>query len=132
MYFLIGKKLERNFSQAKLVTLSQFWVIHCMQECALNSANSQVEIAKEMFVSEATISKHIEKLQSQKFLKRSVDSKNRRRHILEITDKGKQIYEKSQKLLNAELEKIFSKIKNKDKKTILTNFRQILENLNKN
>lgn len=132
MYFLMGKRLEKKFLDAKFFTFSQFWVIHCILVCAHDSENSQAEIAKGMFVSEATISKHIEKLQKLKFLKSEIDPKSRRRHILKVTEKGKVVYEKAQKVLNQELEKIFYKIKESDKKIILKNFVQILENINNN
>jgi MarR family transcriptional regulator, transcriptional regulator for hemolysin len=132
IYFLIGKNIEKKFSMEKVFTMSQYWVVHCIVECSADSKDSQVEIAKTMFVSEATISKHIEKLRDQKYLIREVDIHNRRKHILKITEKGKKIYEKAEKILNKELEKIFQNIKEKDKQIILKNFRQILININNN
>lgn len=130
IYFMLGKRLEKLFASEKLFTLSQFWVMHCIRECAVDSESSQSEISKAMFVSEATISKHIEKLKKQKFLTREIDKKNRRKHILNITDKGKILYEKSQMVLQAELDKIFYKVNEKDKNILLTNFQQIIININ--
>jgi DNA-binding MarR family transcriptional regulator len=130
IYFSLGKYFEKKFSDAKLITFSQFWVIHCLLECEVTRQNSQKAIADIMHVSEATVSKHIEKLVKLGVLKRKIDKENRRKNLLEITKKGEDIYKESRKILDHELKNIFSQVKKTSEIEVINVFKNIIKKIN--
>lgn len=128
MYFSLGKHFEKRFSQAKLITFSQFWVLHSILHCK-KFDSSQAAVAKNMHITEATLSKHIQKLVTLKFLERKVDEKNRRKHILTVSKNGLRQYEKGDALLRTDLKNIFADVGAKNGEMIVKNFENILKKL---
>lgn len=129
IYFALGKHMEKKFAECCKLTFSQFWIVHCVVECKNEKENSQSFIAKVMHLSEATVSKHIEKLVKLDVLKKRIDKKNRRQFILEITKKGDKEYQKSVTTLSYELDKIFGKVEKTHESIVTNNFKIILENI---
>ncbi len=51
----------------------------------------QKDIANHFYVSEANIARSLKKLEKNGFVKRQIDEKNKRRRLISLTDKGKEI-----------------------------------------
>lgn len=127
IYFSLEKHFEKRFSQAKLITFSQFWVLHCIIHCKDSFDTSQTAVAKKMHITEATLSKHIQKLVELRFLERKIDEKNRRKHILSVSKSGLSQYAKGDAVLRNDLKKIFGDVSKKSGEMIIKNFENILK-----
>ncbi|MCX6756807.1 MAG: MarR family transcriptional regulator [Candidatus Nomurabacteria bacterium] len=97
--------------------------------CSLELPVSQSLIAERLYLTEATVSRHVSTLVSLGLLSRTDDKENRRKHIINITTKGKKVFESAQKIIDKELNSIFSVIKESDRKNIIKNFNGVLSAL---
>ncbi|MEI6810658.1 MAG: MarR family winged helix-turn-helix transcriptional regulator [Candidatus Nomurabacteria bacterium] len=125
MYFLVQKHLEQSLLKSKSISFSQFMILvgfHCSKEFPV----SQSLIAERLYLTEATVSRHVSTLVSLGLLSRNDDKENRRKHIINITTKGKKVFESAQKIIDEELNSIFSVIKEKDRESIMKNFGGVL------
>lgn len=125
MYFLVQKHLEQSLLKAKSISFSQFMILvgfHCSPELQV----SQSLIAERLYLTEATVSRHVSTLVSLGLLSRMDDKDNRRKHIIKITTKGKKIFDIAQSVIDKELKSIFSAIKEKDRESIMKNFSGVL------
>lgn len=132
MYFLVQKHLEKKLLKSKTLSFSQFLVLVCFVDCRNTqdkNMQTQANVAKKMHLTEATVSRHIEKLKKLKFLVKKQDEHNKTKHIIELTQKGKTEFGKSQKIIEGELEEIFNVIKISDRKNIIQNFDKVLQKL---
>lgn len=128
MYFLVQKHLEQSLFKSKSISFSQFMILvgfHCSSELPV----SQSLIAERLYLTEATVSRHVSTLVSLGLLSRTDDKENRRKHIIQITTKGKKVFESAQKIIDKELNSIFSVIKEKDRENIIKNFNGVLSAL---
>lgn len=125
MYFLVQKHLEQSLLKSKSISFSQFMILVGFQ-CSSSLPVSQSKIAEHLYLAEATVSRHISVLVSLGLLSRLDDTENRRKHIIKITPKGKKVFESAQKIIEKELNSIFSIIKEKDRESIMKNFNGVL------
>ena len=125
MHFLVQKHLERSLLKSKSISFSQFMILVGFN-CPSALPVSQSLIAEHLYLTEATVSRHISTLVSLGLLSRTNDEDNRRKHIIKITTKGKKIFENSKKIIDKELNSIFSIIKEKDRENIIKNFKAVL------
>ena len=128
MYFLVQKHLEHALSRAKTISFSQFMILvgfHCSESGPV----SQSSIAERLYLTEATVSRHISTLVDLGLLSRSEDSKNRRKHVISLTQKGKKTFEEARVLIDTELKAVFSVIKEKDRDGIIKNCSCVLTQL---
>lgn len=77
------KTIQNTF---KDITLDQALLIQFLHE---NPSLSQKEIAKLIFKDNASVTRMIELMVKNKYLKRSVNKNDRRKHKIELTDKAK-------------------------------------------
>ncbi len=125
-YFLAEKRLEQKLRDTKGISFSQFLILlglHC------NSSTSQSGIADFLYLTEATVSRHITALEKVKLLSRKEDPTNRRRHILTMTPKGVVVFTAAHTIIEHELKKVFSIIPEKDRSLISKSFKDVIENL---
>ncbi len=127
-HFLIHKRLEQKLEKAKSITFSQF-IIFVGLNCASSQTPSQVEIAEFLNMTEATMSRHIASLARSGYLVRKIDPTNKRRYTLTTTARGKKAFEKTQKIVEKELDFIFAVIPTKDRAVISRTFEKVLTQL---
>ena len=125
MYFLVQKHLEQSLLKSKSISFSQFMILVGFH-CSLELPVSQSLIAERLYLTEATVSRHVSTLVSLGLLSRTDDKENRRKHIINITTKGKKVFESAQKIIDKELNSIFPAIKEKDRESIMKNFNGVL------
>ena len=128
MYFLVEKRLEHVLIKAKYISCSQFMILVGFR-CGCDAPVSQSSIAERLHLTEATVSRHISTLVEMGLLSRTEDKANRRKHIITITPKGNKTFDSARKLIDKELESIFSVIKEKDRSNIIKNFSEVLNSL---
>jgi len=125
-YFLAEKRLESRLRDIHGITFSQFLILlglHC------TGKSSQNAIASFLFITEATVSRHVSVLEKAKYLTRKADATNRRRHILEMTMLGKKVFTTAHEIIQSELEDIFSCIQHKDRSRITKSFEGVIDKL---
>lgn len=125
-YFLAEKRLEHKLHDAKGITFSQFLILlglHC------KSRTSQSEIADFLYLTEATVSRHVTALEKLKYLTRREDPENRRRHILTMTPYGAKVFADAHAIIERELKDIFTVIPTKDRSLITQSFRGVINKL---
>lgn len=126
-YFLAEKRLEHELTLAKGITFSQFLILlglHCKER------TSQSEIADFLYLTEATVSRHITALEAEKLLTRKEDPANRRKHILEMTAHGAKAFAAAHAIIERELKFIFEDIPVKDRAQIAKAFEGVITKLN--
>jgi DNA-binding MarR family transcriptional regulator len=128
MHFLIQKHLDQLLLKHKSLTFSQFMIMVGLT-CSHNGPVSQSTIAAQLDLTEATVSRHIATLVKLGLVKREEDSMNRRKHILSVTKKGSDAFQKARLLIDTELDSLFSVIPAKDRVSITKNFKLVLKNL---
>ncbi|NBV77204.1 MarR family transcriptional regulator [bacterium] len=125
LYHLLSKHLEKRFARDAELSFSQFWIVHCLCSCAHDARHSQNDIARMLFVTEATISRHLDTLVRRGILKRSVEKQNKRKHDIRITEKGEKWYQKAQQILDDELRNIFSPLQMSERQPLLMTLQTI-------
>jgi DNA-binding MarR family transcriptional regulator len=128
MCFLVQKHLEHVLLKKKSLSFSQFMILVGFK-CSDTADVSQSEIAERLNLTAATVSRHISVLVDHGYLERANDAKNRRKHIITITDKGKKAFEKASHIIETELTRIFQPISQKDRTSIMKNFSTIAHSL---
>lgn len=128
MYFLVQKHLEHSLLKSKQISFSQFMILVGFR-CSESSQVSQSAIASQLYLTEATVSRHISTLVNMDLLSRAEDKDNRRKHIIKITPKGTKAFKTASKVIDTELHLIFSNIKEKDRENIMKNFDNVLASL---
>lgn len=125
-YFLIEKRLEHRLHDDHGITFSQFLImlgLHC------NTRTSQSAIANFLYITEATVSRHITQLEKAKLLTKKEDPENRRKHILTMTPKGTLAFTKAHTLIEAELKFVFGEIPTENRHLIEEIFDGIITRL---
>lgn len=128
MHFLTHKHLEHVLSKASSLTFSQFMVLVGFQ-CTQDGPVSQTVIASQLDLTEATVSRHIAALVKLGFVTRVEDAKNRRKHVLTMTPKGKVAFAKTKEIIDTELTNLFSVINKTDQNNIMKNFQSVVSTL---
>jgi DNA-binding MarR family transcriptional regulator len=126
-YFLAEKRLEHRLLTAKGITFSQFLIllaIHCKKH------PSQRVVADFLYLTEATVSRHVFALEQIGLLSRESATDNRRQNILSMTQKGATAFAAAHKIIDAELNTIFSSIPKKDRALIMQAFQGVIKVLN--
>lgn len=125
-YFLVEKRLEHKLHEAKGITFSQFLILlglHC------KSNTSQSGIARFLYLTEATVSRHITALEKEKLLTRKEDPDNRRKHILTMTVRGATEFASAHTIIESELKEMFAIIPEKDRALIMQSFKGVINKL---
>ena len=125
VYFLVEKRLSSLLQKSSALSFSQFMILVGFK-CQNHGPVSQTCIADQLHLTEATVSRHISILVSQKYLTRKEDLQNRRKHIITLTEKGNLAFEKAQKIIHRELTKIFSVVKENDRDVVMKNFDAVI------
>ncbi len=125
-YFLAEKRLEHKLHEAKGISFSQFLILlglHC------KAKTSQSAIANFLYLTEATVSRHVTALEKLKYLTRLEDPDNRRRHILTMTPYGAKVFSTAHAIIEGELKEIFTVIPQRDRSLITQSFKGVITKL---
>lgn len=125
-YFFAEKRLEHRLLAEKGISFSQFLILLGLR---CNESASQTEIAQFLYLTEATVSRHITALEKGRYLTRKEDQNNRRKHVLGLTAKGQKAFTDAHKVIEDELKDIFGPIPKKDRTLIEDAFAHVLAKL---
>lgn len=125
-HVLIQKRLAERLAKSKRITFSQFLVLMALSCC---KGASQRDVATYLFLTEATVSRHIQVLMKEGLLTKIINPKSKRESILTLTTKGKTEIERSQKIIDEEIVSIMSPIKERDRTCLLKTFKQLTHTL---
>ena len=128
MYFLVQKHLEHVLSRGSSLSFSQFMILVGFK-CSQNGPVSQSDIAERLYLTEATVSRHISTLVSLNYITRVEDKENRRKHVIKVTPKGTKVFTQAKTLIDKELQEIFGVIREKDRASIMKNFSEVFRSL---
>lgn len=128
LQFLVSKQLESVLLKEKSISFSQFMILVGF-ECSTNGPVSQSDIAQRLYLTEATVSRHISVLTKNGLLTQTLDTKNRRKRIIAMTPKGKTAFLKANTTVTKELDTIFSVLGATDRAAIMKNFSLVLPQL---
>ena len=125
-HFLVEKHLEGKLGAAKGISFSQFLIILAIN---CKERSSQTNIAEFLYLTEATVSRHINALAKAGYVTRKDDPDNRRKHILALTAKGTRAFTSAHSIIERELTNIFEVIPTKDRAQITNAFDNVLKKL---
>lgn len=98
-----------------------------LMEIFRNPNAFQIDFAKIMDVSAATVAVALKKLEKGGYIKREIDEKDNRFNKISITEKGKRVVEQSKQIFDSTEKKVFEGFTEKEK-NILFNLLQKLDN----
>ena len=128
LHTLVQKHLEQALTRQKSLSFSQFMVLVGFV-CGSETQVSQASIAECAHLTEATVSRHISTLVGLGYLLRKEDADNRRKYKITITKKGLTVFKQAESLIDKELLTIFKDINEKERKSIMKNFDNVLTQL---
>ena len=116
------KRIQDSFND---ITLDQALLIQYLRE---NPSLSQKEIAQLIFKDNASVTRMIELMVKNKYLKRSVDKNDRRKHIIELTDKAERSIEEMNNIILSNRIAAQEGIDSKDIESMKQTLNKIIEN----
>ncbi len=128
IFFLLEKHLESTLLRDKNISFSQFMILVGF-DCRKEKSISQKMIAEKLYLTEATVSRHINTLVKLGHLVQTIDKENRRKKTIDITLSGKKAFEKARNSIDKELNVIFASILVSDRASILKNFTNVRKQL---
>ena len=128
MMFLTEKRLEKKLEDMSPLSFSQF-VILMGVTCQHGDAGTQSTLADFLHMTEATISRHIKILSGNGFLFKEQSPENKKVRLLKLTEPGKSVFSKAEKIIQKELDAIFSPIGIKEQKSLYKEFDKLRHSL---
>ncbi len=121
MMFLTEKRLEKRLGAVSPLSFSQF-VILMGVTCQHAGMGTQSTLADFLHMTEATISRHIKTLFEAGLLIKEESPANKKIKILKLTDQGANVFKKAEKIIQKELDTIFSPLGPKEQTNLSKNF----------
>lgn len=106
VYSQAVKRLDVVLQEKTPLTFSQYLLLTKVKYCEKDS--SQGDLARELQITEAAVSRHMRSLLKSGFLERGHTEKNRRRTILSLTKKGLSTLIETDTIVEAYIKKFFS------------------------
>jgi MarR family 2-MHQ and catechol resistance regulon transcriptional repressor len=128
-HFLIEKRLAERLAAAQRITFSQFLVLMALSCC--NNA-SQSDIAGYLFLTEATVSRHIRTLIANGYVTKKKNPESKREFVLSITAKGGAEMQKTQSVIDKEITEIISPLSAANRDELSKATSSLLSSLQKN
>jgi DNA-binding MarR family transcriptional regulator len=125
LYLGVQRRVEHILMEHGQVSFSQFLILAGFS-CNSDSPITQARLAEHLLLTEATVSRHIQTLVRMEFLTKKQDSSNKKAYNLNLTPSGQEKFLHAKKLVLQELDKTFSSIGDKDKRSIVTHFTKII------
>ncbi|WP_449539253.1 MarR family winged helix-turn-helix transcriptional regulator [Ferdinandcohnia sp. Marseille-Q9671] len=89
------------------ITTKQSLVLHHVEQASTITVN---ELAQVMEISASAVSQLLNKLESEKYIKREINPSNRREILITLGSKGKELYEEYEKIDQKIIDKYYSKL----------------------
>ena len=128
MHYLVicmDKVAKNVFRQNFEISYSEFLILMILES---DNSVSQKDIADHLNQTEAVVSRHVDSLVQRGFLNRTEDKKNRRKNILEITQKASLEMEKAYKILILHSENLFENIDKENRENLNNLLNLMIEN----
>ncbi|AWM12881.1 MarR family transcriptional regulator [Flavobacterium sediminis] len=120
---------KQNFSKViNDITIDQKLILQYLNDFP---ELTQKEIAELVFKDNASLTRMIDLMVHKKFIKRSMNTKDRRRYKIEITAKGKEVLSKLEPVIIDNRKKAFAGITEEELIQLDITLNKILSNLNK-
>lgn len=126
LVFLLDRIAEQTMHAQLGISFSQFLILMGIIK---HKGPSQRDVSMFMNVTEGAISRQIEHLHERKLIVRTQQKGNRRKHILEVTDLGKEVYEKAVQLLDTKLDSLYEAISPEEENRLHSTIDALLEKL---
>lgn len=133
IYQLIGFAMKhRRIMQSYLDETGVYHAQHrLLMEISKNPNASQIDIARTMDVSAATIAVALQKLEKGGYINKEVDEGDNRLNQITITGKGHRVVEQSKKIFDATDREVFSGFTEEEKQTLSSLLKKIDANLDR-
>lgn len=112
------KHLDLSFGQCQLLLM----IDRCPNM-------NQKRLAENLHITEATLSVRISRLEKSGYIIKSIDSKDKRKYSLEVSEKGKQFFDKRIEMMNTLNETIFEGISEEELDTVLVLLKKMRSNI---
>lgn len=124
IYRALQRELNRRLGNLNLNYLD-FLVLRAVSD----GPKSMISIANRYFVTQASITSSVDKLESIGAVKRTRSKEDRRVILVEITEKGKEIYDEGIRLYRELVEEILRGMKEEEVKELLDKLNYVLSRL---
>lgn len=125
-HFLIEKRLAERLARERRISFSQFMILVALSCCA---KRSQADIAGHLFLTEATVSRHVRTLIASGLLAKKSNPKSRREFVLSITPKGRKEMGRVRAIVDREFEDIVSPLCPTDRSALMSAISSLLSSL---
>lgn len=102
---------------------------HLLMDIASNPSSSQIELAKEMKVTTATIAVSLKKLEKNGYIARHTSDEDNRLNKVAITEKGMKVVEESRSIFRNMDELTFRGFSDSDMNTFISLVKRITDNI---
>jgi DNA-binding MarR family transcriptional regulator len=109
--FLLEKAADQALQRGAELTFSQCMILRSLRD---NPSCSQQCLAKCRDLTQAAVSRQTEMLREKGLLLREENAKNRREHVLQLTQKGAKALERGMEIISATFEETFKALSGKE------------------
>ncbi len=104
---LLDKLLDRELKKTNMISFSQFMILAAVN---FHPGLSQKMIANARQTTEAAVSRHVVSLVKKGFLTTSVNSKDRKVHVLKLSPKGKKLFSQGSQVVEKTMNHVFNQL----------------------
>jgi len=122
-----GKLLEFEFRKEGLYITASEWT--CFAFINHFQKITQKELALRTGMDKVSINRLIKKLQANNYVEKTMDTSDKRKQIISLTNEGLKVYKSLKKIAGESLGKVYQKLDSKDFETCQNILKQILTNL---
>lgn len=126
IHFLLDRLGDQVLQEKHRITFSQFMTLFAIKHCG---EVSQRHVADFQNITEAAVSRHIEKLRKSGLLNRIENPHNRREHILTLTEAGVRIADEAIETLDTNLKTVFQALSATEKQRLGQALETILDTM---
>lgn len=123
--FSIGKKMQTELLeqlQSSGITPPQFYILKILDRYGASRATA---LAKKMYVKPSAITVMIDRLVDQELVVRYHDKNDRRAVVIELTNKGKDVFVEAMNARNQHIAKYFSQLELQEREDLLRLFEKL-------
>ena len=122
-----GKLLEFEFRKEGIYINASEWT--CFAFINHFQKITQKELALRTGMDKVSINRLIKKLQANNYVEKTMDTSDKRKQIISLTNEGLKVYKSLKKIAGESLGKVYQKLDSKDFETCQNILKQILTNL---
>lgn len=100
--------------------------LHSLFEIKRNKSLNQDEIARRCNVDKGAVARSIRKLEEKGLVIKKIDENNRRQNIISLSEKGEEVIEKSQEILDKWEEEVFSDLSQEEKENLQNTLKNVV------